>query len=270
MTAKTERQHGTRAKYVRDNCHCQACRDANRQHFNNRYRQIAYGRWQPYVDAEPARQHAAALIAAGVPRRTLVELPGVSRGSLESLLYGRPAYGKQPSKRIRAEHAQAILSVPIPKHVDGSRAKTDATGTRRRIQALIAAGWPLQQLARRLGAAPQNFRRTLLGPSPYVTTATEQAVRRLYDQLWKTDPITAGVSDRSTNEARAWARREQWAPVGAWDEDAIDDPAAIPDWTGRCGTLRGYRVHYEAGIRPVCAACRAAKAAYDQAKKHAA
>lgn len=238
MTVKTERAHGTRAKYNREGCRCQDCREANHQQRDHRARQIAYGRWQPYIDAEPARRHAQALLAAGVPRRTLAALPGVSRGSLDALLYGRPAQGKAPSKTIRPDHARAILAIPLARLPEGGRTKTDATGTRRRIQALIAAGWPVAQLARLIGAKPSNFRVTITGPSPYVTHSTAVAVRSLYRQLCGRDPLTSGVQRRYVNEARAWARRQNWAPVGAWADDEIDDPNATPNRSRRLGTPR--------------------------------
>lgn len=232
MTTR-ERQHGTRTKYNREGCRCQDCRDANHEQRDHRARQIAYGRWQPYVDAEPARQHAQALLAAGISRRTLASLPGMSRGSLDALLYGRPAEGKTPSNGIRAKHAAAILAVPLSKRPEGGRTKTDATGTRRRIQALVAAGWPLTQLAQRLDVKPANFRITLTGSSPYVTASTAIKVRALYRQLCGTDPIAAGVQRRYVDESRAWARRQQWAPVGAWQDDDIDDPNATPSKSRR-------------------------------------
>ena len=47
----------------------------------NRVRQIAYGRWQPYVDAEPARQHVQALQANGIASR----LHRARRGPLRHL-----------------------------------------------------------------------------------------------------------------------------------------------------------------------------------------
>ena len=53
------------------------------------------------------------------------------------------------------------------------------------------------------------------------------------------------------------ARRNGWAPPGAWDDDQIDDPQAHPEWTGECGTDRGYWVHRRQQL-PMCTRCETA------------
>ena len=57
--------------------------------------------------------------------------------------------------------------------------------------------------------------------------------------------------------------------MGAWDDDTIDDPAAFPDWTGKCGTPDGYDAHYKMKILPSCQPCRDARAAYRKEQKEA-
>lgn len=230
----------------------------------NRRRQQAYGRWQPYTEAEPARAHVRELMAYGIGWMRLAELSGVPKSTVEKLLYGCPPRGMGPSKRIRPETAEKLLAVhPDPDLLAGA-ADTDATGTRRRLQALAAAGWPQTQLAARLGMHRGNFGRTL--HHPRVLLSTERAARALYDQLWKLDAREHGVSLHSYNRARNYACDHHWAPVGAWDDDRIDDPGAFPDWTGCCGTPTGYRAHYAHGI-PMCDPCREAGGAERRARR---
>lgn len=106
----------------------------------------------------------------------------------------------------------------------------DATGTRRRIEALVWCGWSLARLSARLGDDPSHARKILR--SQRVTAATERAVRALYDELWDQAPPQDGPYDqRAAVRARNYARKHRFAPPLAWDDDSIDDPAAAAaDW----------------------------------------
>lgn len=94
-------------------------------------------------------------------------------------------------------------------------------GTRRRIRALTAIGWPYQELAVRLGVtwsgASQLARRPESTP---VTPRIRDAIAALYEEL----SMVPGPSLR----ARTWAAKRNWAPPLAWDDDTIDDPEARP------------------------------------------
>lgn len=261
------RAHGTRVKYVIDKCHCTPCKQANRDAENHRYRQQAYGRWEPYVDAEPARTHVRMLMDYGYGWKRIAEMAGVGRGTVEKLLYGARHRGMQPSKGIRPETAAKLLAVRPDRERLGGAVKVDATGTRRRLQALVAAGWPQSQLAVRLGMHRSNFGAMLR--SEQVLASTQRAVRKLYDALWKQDPRDSGVGAQAYSRARHHAAARAWAPVGAWDDDRIDDPAAFPDWTGMCGTPTGPEAHRRHNIRPVCRPCLDARAAYERALRAA-
>ena len=108
MTATDTRAHGTRARYAHGpgpgkgpGCRCAECSAANRAAGNQRSRAILYGRWQPYVDAEPVREHLRALAAAGIGHRRVGELAGVSSGSLSKILYGGRGTGRRASASAR-------------------------------------------------------------------------------------------------------------------------------------------------------------------------
>lgn len=133
----------------------------------------------------------------------------------------------------------------------------DATGSRRRVQALVASGWPIARLATHLGRNRSNLWTSLAGDQ--IRASTAHAIRDLYDHLWRTNPAEHGVWPRDIDRARQHARSHGWATVGCWDEGAIDDPTAIPDWTGHCGTPRGYWAHYAHQLRPVCQPCKDAR-----------
>jgi hypothetical protein len=246
------REHGN-AKYHLELCRCPVCWRAARDYESNRRRAIAYGRWQPFVDAEPVRAHVRALGEFGIGWMRVAALSGVPRGSVSKLLYGDPQWGMGPSKQLRPKNAAALLAVEPTLDNLGGAVAIDATGTRRRLQALVAGGWPQARLAVRLGMDPGNFSAAI--NSQQVKVRTVRAVRALYDELWCADPREHGVGNQAYSRARNHAQARGWAPVGCWDDDSIDDPAAFPDWTGECGSPNGYAVHRRIGV-PVCQPCR--------------
>lgn len=228
------RAHGTRARYVAGpdaggrpgrGCRCGACTAANRAQHRRRSRMIAYGQWQPYVDAEPARQHVQALRAAGLGRRRIAQLAGVPASAVAGLLYGQP--GRPPARRLRPGTAARLLAVQPGPTARAAGTPVDAAGTQRRLQALVALGHPQATLARRLGMTRSNFGAMMRRPQ--VTAATARAATRLYGQLWDTPPPVGTPRARAiAAQARAHAAARGWPPPLAWDDDTIDNPAAEP------------------------------------------
>jgi hypothetical protein len=104
----------------------------------------------------------------------------------------------------------------------------DATGTQRRIQALMRMGWPgvliEQQASLPAGTCGQVMQRTT------VKQATITAIRAAYDTLW----ALPGPSKRTQRRAESAG----YAPPLAWDDDEIDDPDAQPQQPGRDRSAR--------------------------------
>lgn len=184
--------------------------------WRNRNRQIAYGRWRPYVDAEPARQHVLALRAAGMGPVTIARVSGVPHGSLAKLIYGDPRRNLAPSKRIRPGTEKKLLAVQPTLDLLAGGAKVPALGTQRRIQALHAIGWSLSEIARRIGVTRSQMDRVLKRSHVFARTARATVV--LFRELC----MTPGPSTR----ARLAAKRKGWPPPLAWDD--IDDPDETP------------------------------------------
>lgn len=204
----------------------------------------------PFVDAEPARRHTRNLMAAGVSIQRLARAAEVGQATVSGILYTR---GTRPrAEQLRQENARRILAVR-PEHVVAGR--VDATGTRRRLHALMAAGWPVYRIGPYINRHPHYTSYLLRQHRVYATTA--HAVATVYDQLWNQDPIRNGIVPGTAKRVRNLAASNGWAPAGAWDDDTIDDPSAHPEWTGECGTDRGYWVHKRQNL-PMCARCEAA------------
>lgn len=209
--------HGTRTAYVAG-CRCDDCRTANREYARHNNRMRAYGRTS-LVDAAPVRAHIRELMAAGVGWRRVAQLAGLPESTIYGILWGFYGQGKHhrpPRRRVTRATADAIMSTRVDL---APHALIDATGTRRRLQALVAAGNTQTALAAALGMTPGNFAALLTRTR--VTRATADAVRALYDTAWNpTHP-----NQRAQNHAR----RRGWPPPLAWDDDEIDDPTATPD-----------------------------------------
>lgn len=122
----------------------------------------------------------------------------------------------------------------------------DATGTRRRLRALAAIGWPNAAIGALAGADHSTV--SAWSNNARVRAGTADTVRRVYDELSMTPGPSAKV--------RQIAARKGWAPPLAWDDDSIDDPAARPStgaWAARRAApmdeiavqraMRGHRVH---------------------------
>jgi hypothetical protein len=87
------REHGTRAKYVAEKCHCADCRRANTAYQTAREKRIAYERFgaiaPALVPAGQAKRHLRSLRRHGVGLRQICRLTGLSRSSLQKLRDGR-------------------------------------------------------------------------------------------------------------------------------------------------------------------------------------
>ena len=218
-------QHGTRACYVLDKCRCRPCARANAENQRRVDRLTGDGTWKPYVDAQPAREHIEHLRSAGMGLKRIAQLAGVAHGGLSKLVYGTrmPDGSYRLTRRIRPEIEQRILAVTADVDNLGATACVDGTGTRRRLQALVALGWSKAKLAAALGMGDGNFGRTM--DSRLVHAATARAVRELYDQLSMQLPPATNQRERiSVNRSRNYAAARGWLPPLAWDDDTLDIP----------------------------------------------
>lgn len=214
--------HGEHLTFERDHCKGEACTKAARKHAKLTAYRTATGT-HSYIDAEPARAHVLALreqLTVG----QIEARSGVHRTAIRVLLGDFP--GKPASKRITRTTSAALLAVKPVAIADETHCLVNATGTRRRLQALSALGWPVRTLTDRLGCSPRTTFLIMRRPrkSRVVLASTRDAVVRLYVEL----AVVAPPSTRQTSIARRLAFERGWAPPAAWDDDQIDNPRAYP------------------------------------------
>jgi len=200
----------------------------HRDYCRGRARQIAYGRWRPWADAAPVCEHLRLIRAGGASYQTIARAAGVSPMTVHRLLDTRPASKNGAPERVRIATAERMLAVTSVMVADAVP-RRDATGTRRRLRALIAIGHPEASLARRADLSPLAVSGIVRGHTATVTPATYTAVCGLYRQLWDQPPAERTPAERHAGRvARRRAEGHGWPPPMGLDDNRIDDPAYRP------------------------------------------
>lgn len=102
--------------------------------------------------------------------------------------------------------------------------KVDATGARRRLQALAVIGWSPNQIAETSGLHPRTVSNIQAGRAERIAPRTFVAACAAFEALCMTlPPLSQG---RSRSIVMAHASRHGW--VGPLSYDNIDDPAEVP------------------------------------------
>lgn len=226
MTSRPEAPHHNSLYCVKQfGCRRLECLVRNSEYSQRRHRRVAYGTWKPFMAAEPVRRHIDRLRAAGAGTVPIAAAAGVSTATIARVLYGKQ--GQRPNARIRTESAQAILAVGIEDCRIPDGARIDATGTRRRLQALVTTGWSFTALAPEIGIHSHCLGD--MARTANLTAGSARKVKAAYRRLLQTTPGQAGVTSQAQAVARRVAEREKWHGPLAWDESTIGDPTAQPE-----------------------------------------
>lgn len=172
-----------------------------------------------YVDK--ARAYAELLVRAGMSATDIANRAGIDEATMWAILAGR-------CEIIMWITEDCILGVPIPDEgytpvVDG---KADATGARRRLQALAVQGFPLSFVKDRIGAKESTLNVVRSGVRTRILISRIVKIREVHEMFWDTDPLSLEIGQRESSIAQASARRGGWLPTEAWAD--IDDPECKP------------------------------------------
>ena len=218
-TCPPDHKHGlTSTCYVVHLCGCRACMDGNARRRRDRYRLLAYGRYQDaHQPIEPIRQHLQALVDTGmIPERIAISA-GVGGATVRRLL------NSETARFVTGATARKLLAVTPDSSTLAAQGRVNGRGTRRRLQALAAIGWNHHEIARRLGYPRWKVNKALEGA--YVDIRVHDDIAALYDELWDQQPPTHTRAQRvGRSYALTVARRHGWLPPLAWD-DIDTDPA---------------------------------------------
>lgn len=232
-TAVREAPHHTKTTcYTNYRCRLPEC--VARYNANVRARTAAQsaGDWERLVDARPVRAHVRKLIAAGGTPLGIATQAGVTEKVVRLLLPPTCGGRRNPAKhRVLGDNARKILAVTVDQVCPP---RVDPTGTVRRIQALVADGWPMIHLADRLDLSPnyvwQLLKRARLQQDIKVQGSTARKIATAYEALSQQRPHRRGVSKQSAARARQHAADRNWPNSTYWAQrmDVIDDPDFEP------------------------------------------
>jgi len=215
-------KHGTLTAYAKHGCRCEPCRAASAR-ASKAWRRDNYLGIVKLVDAQPLKDHVAMLMAAGMSFRAISLTAGyTSRNALADSM---------TRSRVRPATLARILAVN-PKRDNRRDAYIDATGSRRRLQALAVNGWSTRSLATQLGHKHATTVQDIAsGKTPTIRLRSMDAIRDVYERLWD----QPGPSKRTADIAKA----KGWLPALAWDDDLIDRPEHEAEDVRRRGVSGG-------------------------------
>ena len=227
-------QHGTRACYVLDRCRCTPCATANTASENERNRLKAYGRYHRYVDAYPLRLHVQELREAGMGLKTIAERSGVAHGALWKLMYGKrqPDGSQTPSRRVLRQTAEKLYALDpawsTQLRLAGGAVldQERSAAVSRRLQALVALGWSMSEIGRRLGLRHAANVIPIVRGERRMTVATARKANALFEELCMTLPPADTVPQRVTaTRSRRYAKEQGWVPPLALED--LDDELGV-------------------------------------------
>ena len=192
------------------------------------------------TDGHTVAAHIQACLNAGWTRLGIAAASHVSDRAIRYILAGQPKVQRDNALRLLAIQPHHSPCVP-------------ALGIIRRIRALCRAGYPIRWTAQQASCSNRHIYEILNG----TVTAVDRQLADRFAEVYARHEATPGPS----NPARMAAASKDWTGPDGWDPDSIDDPDAHPDWTGHCGTDRGWWTHRIERI-PVCPPCQAAHDAW--------
>lgn len=162
-----------------------------------------------YKPSAPVVEHINRLRDLGWTLAQIAEEAGVGATVPQATLAKKRA-------RVLVSTYRGIMSIPLARR--GSMRGVDATGTRRRVQALMRIGWPSREVAARVGTNPHALLVRL--SDERVSYAFAHRIADLYEELAR----TPGPS----RHARTLAAHLGYPAPASWDDGQIDNPRAKP------------------------------------------
>lgn len=199
-------------------------------------------------EADAARRHVQGIREeCGMTFQAMEDQTGIAKSTFQRLL-------RYPEVRLFREKFEKIMALepvepPAPRlgHMHGAR--LDATATLRKMRGLCAVGYGGKWIAEETETTSyQQIHYLMIKGAKWVDFGFARLVDELYEKYAFVDPLTVGRSSFQVARAKTAARNNGWTPPICWDDDTIGDPEAIPEWTGRCGTIRGWQIHLDERI----------------------
>lgn len=235
----------------------------------DKYLRVMRERGMPfYTNPEETRKRLIILREShGMSYRQIASAAGINKSVVGDILLGASA-------TVTRETAQRIAAVrPLNAPTDTGRlqgARRPAAGVRRRLDAMTLEGWSYPALSELCGLSQRSIGLIMTRGRTQATPVVIKEIAGAYAFTELHPAASRGVEERQQARAIRAAMFRNAAPRHCWDEDTIDDPQAIAEWTGECGTTKGYEIHlrenqrfWDADIKTWrwgCKPCRKAQA----------
>lgn len=157
-------------------CRCEGCRQAHTEYERLRRRLKAYGRWQPYVDAVPVREHLRKIMKPkpgdleGVGRRTIARQTGVPANTIRDVLNGR----QTRLAKGNADRLLAYTGSPV------GAARVSSAKARAQVAEMVDAGFTPTELARYVTGNVKSSSAVVMAIRDQVTAAKANAIAELH------------------------------------------------------------------------------------------
>lgn len=223
------------ACYVRHSCRCTDCKASHAAAMRTRRRELAYGTYtRALVDATPAREHLNWLRSSGMGVKVIAAASGVPKETLAGVIWGsrdRTTGAVVRRGKVASRTAERILAVRPDLNLLADHAIIDATGYRRRVQALVAHGWSLPAIARAVDGTVTEHQLRAWAHADRITAASARDIVAVFDRLCMLTPPTSTPQQAAmAARARRLAGRYRWVPALAWDDiDTDEAPPAVAD-----------------------------------------
>jgi len=171
-------------------------------------------------DAGPVTARIREHLATGIAVDELARRAGLAHSTVWRLAQGQQS--------VSTATWEKIMALPVEAPRGGYR---PAIGARRRVQALLAAGWRREDLAAMTGLDESSLSNLAAGRHETVYPATDDRVRGVY----------AALEWCPVRPASSRIRHRGWALPAQWDPETIDDPEVSPVPVDEC-TDQGGRV----------------------------
>ena len=170
--ARADTGHGTRFGYRTGRCRCACCRAAQARYAATLKKEVRQA-GSRLVGTGPARDVLRRLRDLGLEPAAVTAATGIASSTQARLLMG--------TQRTVQRRTLDLLLFALGNARPSTGTRMPAAGTVRRVEALLAHGWPLKEIAARLGVAPRTV--TELRGRTRVTFGTARRVAAVYAVL---------------------------------------------------------------------------------------
>lgn len=220
-------KHGTTTAYNKDKCRCDDCRRVHARKLKEYQLRKHHGMSNTRRDAADVIEHMDTLKKHGYRPIEIARDAGLSEMTVHRI-YREGRCSEKTARRVLA------VEIPATPITSFDSWRVDVHGTRLRLQALHAIGYPIKTLGKSIDMKENGVHR-IINPevyqaNRYVTTEVRRRVIALYDYSWDKPPKgDTPMQQRAIDNSIRSAAEKGWVPPFGLDEDRIDDPTYRPN-----------------------------------------